>query len=71
MGTGIGAAISANKIKGCAWRYAMMSFMRMARAHNDSNVLALGPGRRNGLALRSLKPPTEGSGDVINNGLIK
>ncbi|HHU50260.1 MAG TPA: ribose 5-phosphate isomerase B [Firmicutes bacterium] len=42
-GTGIGISISANKIKGI--RAALCSDVysaRMARAHNDANVLALG-----------------------------
>ena len=42
-GTGIGVAISANKIKGVRAALCHDVFSaRMARAHNDSNVLALG-----------------------------
>ncbi|MBO6303886.1 MAG: RpiB/LacA/LacB family sugar-phosphate isomerase, partial [Selenomonadaceae bacterium] len=42
-GTGIGISISANKIKGirCALCSDVFS-AKMARAHNDANVLALG-----------------------------
>lgn len=43
--TGIGASIAANKVKGirCALVGDLMS-ARLTRAHNDSNVLALGAG---------------------------
>jgi ribose 5-phosphate isomerase B len=42
-GTGIGISIAANKIKGVRAALCTNEFMaRMARSHNDANVLALG-----------------------------
>jgi ribose 5-phosphate isomerase B len=42
-GTGIGMSISANKVKGVRASLCTTEFMaRMARAHNDANVLCLG-----------------------------
>jgi ribose 5-phosphate isomerase B len=42
-GTGIGISIAANKIKGIRAALCTNEFMaRMARSHNDANVLALG-----------------------------
>ncbi|MBN2285477.1 MAG: ribose 5-phosphate isomerase B [Tissierellales bacterium] len=61
-GTGIGVSISANKVKGirCALCHDVYS-AEMTRAHNDSNVLAMG-GRVIGkdLALRIVKAWLEG-----------
>lgn len=42
-GTGIGVSIAANKVKGVRCSLCTGEFMaRMARCHNDANVLALG-----------------------------
>jgi len=42
-GTGIGVSVSANKVPGIRAALATDSYMaRMARAHNDANVLCLG-----------------------------
>lgn len=50
-GTGIGISIAANKVKGVRAALCSEEFSaRMARQHNDSNVLALG-GRTTGVEL--------------------
>lgn len=42
-GTGIGMSISANKVKGVRAAHCVTEFdARMARAHNDANVLCIG-----------------------------
>jgi len=42
-GTGIGMSIAANKVKGVRAAHCTTEFeARMARAHNDANVLCLG-----------------------------
>ena len=53
-GTGIGMSIAANKVPGVRAAVCTETFSaRMARAHNDANVLVHGrPGRRRGLGVR-------------------
>jgi ribose 5-phosphate isomerase B len=65
-GTGIGMSIAANKVRGVRAAHCCTEFeARMARAHNDANVLCLGE-RVNGLGLGSaivaafLEQPFEG-----------
>ena len=65
-GTGIGISIAANKLKGIRAALCVNEFMaRMARQHNDANVLALGGmvvGKPLGLSIAEafLKEPFSG-----------
>ena len=65
-GTGIGMSISANKIRGVRAAHCVTEFdARMARAHNDANVLCMGervigPGVAAGIVKAFLETPFEG-----------
>jgi ribose 5-phosphate isomerase B len=65
-GTGIGMAIAANKVKGVRAANCSSEFeARMARAHNDANVLCLGervlgPGLAGAVVKAFLETPFEG-----------
>ncbi len=65
-GTGIGMSISANKVRGIRAALCTTEFeARMARAHNDANVLCLGervigPGLCEGIVRTFLETPFEG-----------
>ncbi len=65
-GTGIGMSISANKVKGVRAALCTSEYeARMARAHNDANVLCLGervlgPGLAGAIVAAFLAQPFEG-----------
>jgi ribose 5-phosphate isomerase B len=65
-GTGIGMSIAANKVKGIRAAHCVIEFdARMARAHNDANVLCigarvLGPGLAAEVIRAFLEQPFEG-----------
>ncbi len=65
-GTGIGVSISANKVRGIRAALCTTEFeARMARAHNDANVLCLGervvgPGLASSIAQAFVNTPFEG-----------
>lgn len=65
-GTGIGMSISANKVHGVRAAHCVTEFdARMARAHNDANVLCMGervigPGVAAALVKAFLETPFEG-----------
>ena len=65
-GTGIGMSISANKVKGIRAAHCNTEYeARMARAHNDANVLCigervLGPGQAGAVVAAFLSQPFEG-----------
>ena len=65
-GTGIGMSIAANKVKGIRAAHCVTEFdARMARAHNDANVLCigarvLGPGLALEVVRAFLEQPFEG-----------
>jgi ribose 5-phosphate isomerase B len=65
-GTGIGMSIAANKVKGIRAAHCTTEFeARMARAHNDANVLCIGervvgPGLAAAIVQSFLETPFEG-----------
>jgi ribose 5-phosphate isomerase B len=65
-GTGIGMSIAANKVRGIRAAHCVTEFdARMARAHNDANVLCigarvLGPGLASEVVRAFLEQPFEG-----------
>ena len=65
-GTGIGMSIAANKVKGVRAAHCTTEFeARMARAHNDANVLCIGervvgPGLASAIVKAFLSAPFEG-----------
>jgi ribose 5-phosphate isomerase B len=70
-GTGIGVSISANKIRGIRAALCTTEFeARMARAHNDANVLCMGervigPGVCAGIVQAFLSTPFEGGRHAV------
>jgi ribose 5-phosphate isomerase B len=75
-GTGIGVSIAANKVRGVRAALCSTEFeARMARAHNDANVLCMGervtgPGVGDGIVRIFLSTAFEGGRHAVRVGMI-
>jgi ribose 5-phosphate isomerase B len=75
-GTGIGVSIAANKVRGVRAALCSTEFeARMARAHNDANVLCMGervigPGVGDGVVRTFLSTAFEGGRHGVRVGMI-
>jgi len=75
-GTGIGVSITANKVRGVRAALCSTEFeARMARAHNDANVLCMGervvgPGVGDGIVRAFLATSFEGGRHAVRVGMI-